>query len=64
MEIAIKNIQAGYDTVVADLLVVSETNTNINHEVVDDIVSLLNLSYPISTSTLGVRDNSVVDIEI
>lgn len=64
IEISIKNILAGFDTVVADIMVVSETNTNHDHTVVDSIISLLNLSYPIKSSTLGEKVNSVVDIDI
>jgi len=64
IELSIKAINYGYDVAVADILVVSQTNTNISYDVIDDIIQLTNSKYPVNIKTLLKNINSIIDIEL
>jgi len=64
IELSIKAIKYGYDVAVADILVVSENKSNIDYEIIDNIVSLSESTYPVNVKTLGKNINSVIDIEL
>jgi len=53
IEIAIKSILNGYDTVVADILVVSHQEHNHNYKTINKIVDGLGVSFPITPASLG-----------
>ena len=64
IEIAVKSLMSGYKVVAADILVVSDDNTNLSHDDIDKVVRSLNLTYPVSANNLFDKSNSVMDIDI
>jgi hypothetical protein len=64
IEFAQKAISFGYNSAVADILILSDSKTNISFEGVDRVVSDLNLSYPVKPSSVIRSTNSVIDIEL
>jgi hypothetical protein len=64
IEIALKSVMNGYNTVVADILVVSKEKSERDFTIIDKIVKPLGLEYPITVSSLGKTINSVVEIEL
>ena len=64
IELSIKSINYGYDVGVADILVVSSENTDIDAEIIDGIVSTTNSKYPINIKTLSKNINSIISIDL
>ena len=64
IEASIKTILAGYDSVVADILIVSKDDTHHNYKLVDDIVNGIGITFPVTVESLGKKFNSIVDIDI
>ena len=62
IEATVKAIQYGYDTVCADMMVATNDDTNISFSYIDDVVSKLNLTYPVSYDTIKTNNNFIIDV--